>query len=75
MAEQNTRIAPCDCTSVHLIVAGSGMRTTRPRVTVPFYNVENGAKAQDAMYGKGMRVHNVGKKTMSCTVCGKEKSL
>lgn len=28
---------------------------------------------QDKKYGTGLRVHNLGKKTKNCTVCGKEK--
>jgi len=78
MAE--TRVLTCDCTVVHVIQAGSGLRTARPMVQVPFNTKENGAKYQDATYGKGMRLHTVtdkpsGKKVATCTVCGKVKAV
>lgn len=28
---------------------------------------------QDQLHGRGVRVHNVGKKTFNCTACGTEK--
>ena len=28
---------------------------------------------QDSLYGKGKRVHTVGRKHIKCTVCAKEK--
>jgi len=30
---------------------------------------------RDERYGKGNRVHNVGKKNCTCTVCGKSKPI
>lgn len=72
----NTDIRPCSCVSVLVFLAGSGSRQlNRFMVKVPFDTQTKGAAYQDAAYGKGMRVHNLGKKTASCTVCGKDKPL
>lgn len=71
----STEIRSCNCENVFAFQAGSGIRTTRPLVEIPFFARDRGAKFQDDRYGKGMRVHNVGKKIARCTVCGKEKGL
>lgn len=77
-----TKILPCDCLAVFVvIVKQAGAKTEQcPRWEVPWYNRENGAKYQDAKYGKGMRLHNERFVTKTrkhigwtCSCCGKPK--
>jgi len=39
----------------------------------PKSGVTTAAEQQDRMYGRGMRVFNIGKGTSRCTVCGEKK--
>lgn len=75
----NTVVAPCPCTNVQdFNVKSAGTKTElRPRATVPWNTRDAGARFQDARYGKGQRLHNIGgrgtSKTITCTVCGQRK--
>lgn len=77
---------PCPCLSADIITAKCNMGTTsnggKPRATVPWMNRTAGAAFQDALYGKGIRLHNIGSKgnagkdiTATCTVCGQRKLI
>lgn len=77
----NTRVQDCNCVSVEQFsVKSAGTKQDlRPTTPIPWMNRENGAKYQDAKYGKGMRLHNIrvkGKELgATCTVCGNRKAF
>jgi len=71
----STEIQDCNCVSVLIFMVGSGARQFRPIAQMPFHTQTSGASFQDARYGKGKRVHNLGPKTSTCTVCGRSKAL
>ena len=86
MRAHQPKVLPCDCVTVGIIIVKSGVAqksTTAPRILpdhVPFQCRTLGARAQDARYGKGKRLHNprfAGKPKQfsgyTCTVCGKQK--
>ena len=77
-----TKVRPCSCTSVLLfeVKCGTGKsRESKPKCAVPWMTQTAGAAYQDAKYGKGLRLHNIGgkgqTKTATCTVCGKHETL
>jgi hypothetical protein len=78
----NTQAKPCNCVAAGDILvncaSGSVTQNTKPRVKQRFLAIE-GIKAQEAMYGKGLRLHNrrvaKGKAVgWTCTVCGQRKA-
>ena len=84
MPKQGTVVEYCGCVKAGTITAkcavGSTQNKTKPTTEVPWFNANKGAEAQDEMYGKGNRVHNVrmkeGKlKGSTCTVCGRVKEI
>ena len=75
-----TRVMACPCTGVEVGIAKCGVskREIKPRFTIPWFNRTKGAEYQDAKFGKGNRIHNLGgkglSKTATCTVCGVSKA-
>ena len=47
--------------------------TSKNRGKTKMARCECAHQYQDEQYGKGLRVHNIGAKDMSCTVCGNSK--
>lgn len=77
-----SKVLPCSCDRVisFLVKNGSVQHDAKFRQVVPWMNAQNGARYQDAKYGSGLRLHNIGSKgnkgrelTATCTVCGQTK--
>jgi hypothetical protein len=77
----NTVVASCDCVSAGIIIAKSAGQTKKvcPAVTnLPFSSRGAGARFQDEVYGRQMRLHNIRRANKTgrevgrtCTVCGR----
>ncbi len=78
---KTTKVMPCNCVQATDIVvkSGSGSTTggTKPRMAQRIYPLA-GAEFQDKKYGKGNRLHNIGRRgkevSWTCTICGNRKS-
>lgn len=72
-------ILPCDCAVAGTIRVKCGASKDKQETEAPWHTRGNAAKAQDAMYGKGNRLHNRSQKKdenkARCTVCGRAKAL
>jgi hypothetical protein len=75
----STKIMSCDCLSAQfLVVKQAGAKSDLcPQWELPWWAKELGAKFQDLLYGKGMRLHNErvakGKSLgWTCTICGRK---
>lgn len=90
MRAHPSKVMACDCVTIGVIVVKSGVAPKHgtppnlsPRILpdrVPFATRTAGAQAQDALYGRGKRLHNArfaGKpkkfEGYTCTVCGRQK--
>jgi hypothetical protein len=74
-----SKVMFCGCTTAGVITAKSAAVKSdmKPKTEAPIHTRENGAHAQDAMYGAGNRLFNERASKnggFRCTNCGKVRS-